>query len=150
MEKVILGLGGNVGDVRSTLESALSLLASRIGPLEKRSEIIKTEPWGKTDQPVFLNGCASFVTHLTPKQVLSHVLAIEIELGRVRKKEEKWGPRKIDLDILLWGSLVMQTKNLTLPHPYLHERDFVLTPLKEIAPNSIHPVLHLPIKQIKA
>lgn len=118
--------------------SAGELIRSRIGQPLSVSSFYETAPWGVTDQPAFLNQVVEVETSLQPEDVLRHILEIEHELGRVRY--ERWGARVIDIDLLYFGEDVRDTARLTLPHPRLHERKFVLIPMVEIAPDFIHPL----------
>ncbi len=130
--KVYIGLGSNLGDRVQNLRTALGLIA-RINSttVKKVSSFHVTAPIGKIDQPDFMNAVAFLYTTLTPHKLLSELLKIETKMGRVRT--EKWGPRIIDLDILTFDDLKINTPELIIPHPRMHERDFVLAPLKEIA-----------------
>lgn len=121
------------------LSEAATLLEGRIGAIVQQSGLYETAPWGVTDQPAFLNQVLAIDTDLGPKAVLAQTQAIEKQLGRVR--QEKWGARVIDIDILYYSQLILQTDTLTIPHPYLHQRRFTLVPLAEIAPDFVHPVL---------
>lgn len=133
-----IGLGSNLGDSLQTLESALATLADIAAiDLEARSHWYVTAPVGPP-QPDFLNGCALLTTTLTPQALLATLLEIEQQFGRVR--QERWGPRSLDLDLLLFDDLILETDTLTLPHPRLSERAFVLVPLAEIAPDWVEPV----------
>jgi 2-amino-4-hydroxy-6-hydroxymethyldihydropteridine diphosphokinase len=134
MVEALIGLGGNVGDVRDTLDKAVALLC-RGGDvlLRARSSDYLTPPWGIQDQPPFINLCIAVETELTPHELLSRAHAIEHTLGRERVKETRWGPRPIDIDLLAYGDLALQAPDLTLPHPRLFARAFVLAPLAEIA-----------------
>jgi 2-amino-4-hydroxy-6-hydroxymethyldihydropteridine diphosphokinase len=114
----------------------------------KSSSYYHTRPWGKTDQADFINAVVQVETELTPRELLELCLAIEKQMGRIR--DEKWGPRIIDIDILCYGTQVLQEPNLTIPHPYLHERAFVLVPLNEIAPDYVHPVLQQRVAELTA
>lgn len=136
--KTFLLLGANLGDRVQTLQRAADLIAERVGPVVRLSELYETAPWGITDQPAYLNQVLVVETNLEPEAVLTRTQAIEQELGRVRL--ERWGARVIDIDILYYDQLVLQTESLTIPHPYLHQRRFTLVPLAEIAPNFVHPV----------
>jgi 2-amino-4-hydroxy-6-hydroxymethyldihydropteridine diphosphokinase len=118
--------------------SAGALIQSRIGVLSKRSSFYETAPWGVVDQPAYLNQVLEVSTQLQPEEVLRYILEIEHELGRVRY--ERWGARVIDIDLLYFGDDIRDTARLTLPHPRLHERKFVLIPMVEIAPDFIHPL----------
>ncbi|AUD01261.1 2-amino-4-hydroxy-6-hydroxymethyldihydropteridine diphosphokinase [Spirosoma pollinicola] len=137
--KTILLLGANLGDRPHTLQQAVDLIAERVGAVVRQSGLYETAPWGVTDQPAYLNQVLAVETDLEPEAVLVQTQAIEHELGRVRL--EKWGARVIDVDILYYGQLVLQTERLSIPHPFLHQRRFTLVPLAEIAPDFVHPVL---------
>ena len=121
--EVILSLGSNLNDRENNLTKALSEL-SQICSLTKQSKIYETPPWGKTDQANFLNQVVVAETKLQPQELLEQIHLIEAKLGRVR--QEKWGPRIIDIDILYYGNLILNQENLIIPHPYLQERAFVL------------------------
>jgi 2-amino-4-hydroxy-6-hydroxymethyldihydropteridine diphosphokinase len=133
-----VGLGANLGDREATIRRALGLLASRpeieVGAV---SSLRETEPVGLVDQPRFLNGVARLETTLAPRELLDALLETERELGRERRV--RWGPRTIDLDLLLFGDTVLDEPGLTLPHPRLHERRFALEPLAELAPGERIP-----------
>ncbi|ODT69740.1 MAG: 2-amino-4-hydroxy-6-hydroxymethyldihydropteridine diphosphokinase [Pelagibacterium sp. SCN 63-23] len=134
MARAWLSLGANIGDPVTQLDEAMHRLAAhdRIAVVA-RSTIIRTKPWGKTDQPDFANMAAEIETGLLPVDLLHACLDIERDMGRVR--HEVWGPRLIDIDLIAYERLEMETAKLTLPHRFAHERDFVLTPLREIAPD---------------
>ncbi|MFD2571597.1 2-amino-4-hydroxy-6-hydroxymethyldihydropteridine diphosphokinase [Spirosoma soli] len=132
-------LGANLGNRALTLRKTVSLINERIGVVTQQSELYETAPWGVTDQPAFLNQVLVVETTLGPEAVLEQTKAIEQELGRVRL--ERWGARKIDIDLLYYDQLILQTDTLTIPHPYLHQRRFTLVPLAEVAPNFVHPIL---------
>ena len=138
MAEALLALGGNVGDVRSTFERALAMLREdgRVR-LKKRSSDYATPPWGITEQPPFVNSCVAVETDLAPDVLLGRVQSVERALGRQRAVEPRWGPRTIDIDILTYDDLTLTTPDLTLPHPRLLERAFVLVPLAEIAPDRV-------------
>ena len=121
------------------MQRATTHIGERVGTVTERSAVYQTAPWGVEEQPAFLNQALAVETELAPEEVLRHLLDIEHELGRVRY--ERWGARDIDIDMLYYGNLVMDTARLTLPHPRLHERRFALVPLSEIAPHFVHPVL---------
>ncbi|MBT9313955.1 2-amino-4-hydroxy-6-hydroxymethyldihydropteridine diphosphokinase [Leptothoe spongobia] len=133
-----IALGSNLGDSEQTIETTLARLdqidGMRVGA---RSRLYKTAPVGPP-QPDYINACAIVQTTLSPAQMLQVLLAIEASFGRIRR--ERWGPRTLDLDLLLYGDRVIDTPTLTLPHPRMHERAFVLVPLAEIAPDWQHPV----------
>jgi len=131
-----LGLGGNIGDVRKAMRQALASLAATQGvSLSRASSLYRTPPWGPVAQPPFLNLALLLRTSLGPRELLDLCLAIEAEQGRVRN--ERFGPRTLDIDILLYGDLVLTDERLTLPHPRLAERAFALVPLAEIAPDLV-------------
>jgi 2-amino-4-hydroxy-6-hydroxymethyldihydropteridine diphosphokinase len=132
--KALLALGGNVGDVRATLDRAETLLCEpRDVRVLARSSDYRTPPWGVTDQPPFVNRCLAVETALPPLALLDRVQAVERALGRDRSREQRWGPRTADIDILAYDDLVLDDPRLTLPHPRMFERGFVLEPLAEIA-----------------
>lgn len=130
-----VGLGGNLGDVRATLEEALVLLPTLPHTeLLRRSAIYRTPPWGNTRQPPFLNAAAELRTGLAPAELLAGLLALERRFGRDRASEQRWGPRRLDLDLLVFAGQRIDEPGLSIPHPRMHERAFVLVPLAEIAP----------------
>jgi len=138
MTEALLGLGGNVGDARTTLDEAVTLFAeSAKVKLIARSSDYRTPPWGVTDQPPFINCAIAVETALSPRALLDRALTVERALGRDRSQEQRWGPRTIDIDLLAYGDLSLDEPNLTLPHPRLFERAFVLVPLAEIVPERI-------------
>lgn len=146
MPKVYLLLGGNLGDRTLYLQQARESINRQVGTLTCSSKVYETAAWGKIDQPNFLNQVLEVQTELTPEKVLQSINAIEHELGRVR--QEHWGARVIDIDILFHDDLVLQTQRLTIPHPQLHLRRFTLLPLAELAPELKHPVLGKSITQL--
>jgi 2-amino-4-hydroxy-6-hydroxymethyldihydropteridine diphosphokinase len=135
MAEALLALGGNVGDVRATLARAIAMLCERndIRLLARSSDYL-TPPWGVEDQPPFVNLCIAVDTTLTPHALLARTQTVERAFGRDRAREQHWGPRPLDIDILAYDDLVLNEPDLTLPHPRLLERAFVLVPLAEIAP----------------
>jgi 2-amino-4-hydroxy-6-hydroxymethyldihydropteridine diphosphokinase len=138
LAETLLALGGNVGDVRATLDHAIAMLCEGAHVrLVARSSDYATPPWGVADQPPFVNLCIAVETDLTPHAPLERVQAIEHALGRGRAQERRWGPRPIDIDILAYDDVVLDGADLTLPHPRLLERAFVLVPLAEIAPERV-------------
>ena len=142
-----IALGSNLGDKEENLRRALELLEERGVEVVKVSTFICTEPYGVTDQPQFLNAVCQVRTSLEPLALLHTLLGIEQEMGRVRLRH--WGERNIDLDLLLYEDVIMDTPELKLPHPDMQNRDFVLLPLFEIAPELIHPVLRKNIRELK-
>jgi len=139
MQNVYIGLGSNLADPRAQVERALQALAALPQTtLRRRSRLYRSEPWGRADQPEFVNAVAALQTELAPRELLDALLAIEREAGRERGAT-RWGPRVLDLDILVYGDLLIDEPGLHVPHPHLHERAFVLLPLAEIAPNLLIP-----------
>jgi len=146
MSKAYIGLGSNVGDRKAHLADAFAALRkSKHIKLIKHSKLYETEPLGPP-QPDFLNAAAEIETDFSPLALLRELHRIENELGRVRK--ERWGPRVIDLDILLYEDSIMDTEQLSIPHLLMHEREFVLVPLAEIAPHAVHPTTGLTVGQL--
>jgi 2-amino-4-hydroxy-6-hydroxymethyldihydropteridine diphosphokinase len=132
--RVFVGLGGNVGDVEATLHEAIwALDGLPQTSLRMQSKFYRSPPWGRTDQADFLNAVVELRTQLAPRILLDYLLAIEERFGRVRGDGEKWGPRTLDLDLLVYGEETIDEPGMHLPHPYLHERAFVLVPMAEIA-----------------
>jgi len=141
-----IALGSNLGDSRAILESSLKILDQTPGiSLLAQSSFYRTAPVGPP-QPDYLNACALLKAEMSPQELLETLLAIEAKFGRVR--QERWGPRILDLDLLLFDNLILDTPNLTLPHTYLRERAFVLVPLVEIAPDWIDPISEKAIAQL--
>ena len=136
--KVYLGLGSNLGDREEIILKAISLIGERVGLVIRQSSLIETEPWGFESDNKFLNGVILCETTLTPRQVLRATQKIERELGKLRKHSTRRTPlsiyhdRPIDIDILLYDDLTIDEPDLKIPHPLMHERDFVMIPLKEI------------------
>jgi len=138
MADALIGLGGNVGDVRATLNEAVHRFADGAGvKLVARSSDYRTPPWGVTDQPPFINCAIAVETALPPRALLERALAVERALGRDRTREQRWGPRPIDIDLLAYGDVTLNEPDLILPHPRLFERAFVLVPLAEIVPEHV-------------
>ena len=146
MNRTYLLIGGNVGNRLKNMEKAAELIGLKAGDIGKRSAMYETEAWGKEDQPAFLNQVLRVQTDLEPKALLETILAIEKEMGRMR--EEKYGPRTIDIDILLYNDLVVESNDLSIPHPHLHLRRFARAPLAEIAASVIHPKLKKSIDEL--
>jgi 2-amino-4-hydroxy-6-hydroxymethyldihydropteridine diphosphokinase len=138
MAEALIALGGNVGDVRATFDRAVAMLGEGPGlSVVARSSDYRTPPWGVTDQPTFVNAVIAADTTLTPQDLLARAQTVERALGRDRTHEQRWGPRPVDIDILAYDDLALDTPGLTLPHPRLFERAFVLVPLAEIAPERV-------------
>lgn len=150
---VYIAFGGNLGDVETTIKSALELLERELGELLKKSKIYQTSPLtapgiNPSSVPNFFNGAAVFKTKLHPGQVLSACLRIEQVLGRTRDVNNQLASRTIDLDIALYDDLVIEQDNLIIPHPRLHLRDFVLVPLLDLESNLEHPVMKTPLSKL--
>lgn len=146
--KVYLLLGSNLGDRSGVLQLAVDRIGERVGEVVRVSGIYETAPWGVIDQPSFLNQVIAVATLYAPEEVLRLVLDIEHELGRVRY--ERWGARVIDIDILFYNDLILDSARLTVPHPRLQERRFTLIPLAEIAPDFVHPVFNQSLTELLA
>ena len=145
MPTVYLAFGTNLGDRLANLHAAIDLFPPSIVP-GPWSKIYETPPWGYKDQPAFLNMAVKCETDLDAASLLKRLKQIEVQVGRV--ESFRWGPRQIDIDILFYDDLVFESKSLTIPHPRLHERAFVLVPLADIAPDHVHPVLKKNVSQL--
>lgn len=139
MNEVYLLTGGNMGNRIHYLSGAKKEISNHCGPVLRSSSVYETEAWGKEDQEPFLNQVLCIQTNLSPEDLMTGIFRIEEGFGR--KREERYGPRLIDIDILLYNDLVVDHPGLTIPHPRMQSRRFVLTPLAEIAPGKMHPVL---------
>lgn len=143
---IYLSLGTNLGDRQLNLDKSMRLINKQVGSITKCSSVYQTKAWGVEDQPDFLNMVIEVETSFSPRFVLTTILAIETAMGRVR--ERKWYTRLIDIDLLFYNQYTTEEPNLIIPHPYLHQRNFVLQPLVEIAPLLEHPTLKKTIKQL--
>ena len=138
MAEALIALGGNVGDVRDTLREALAMLGRGPGiKVNRRSPSYLTPAWGVKEQPPFINCCAVIETTLSPHDLLKRVQDVERAFGRDRANEQRWGPRKLDIDIIAYDDVIMNEAGLTLPHPGVFERAFVLVPLADIAADRV-------------
>jgi 2-amino-4-hydroxy-6-hydroxymethyldihydropteridine diphosphokinase len=138
MANAIIALGGNVGDVRATFQRAIANICGMAqAALLARSSDYVTPPWGDEQQPRFINACIEIETSLDPHALLFTLQRVETKFGRDRSKETRWGPRTLDLDLIAYDDVTLQRPELTLPHPRLFERAFVLVPLAEIAPHRL-------------
>lgn len=145
--RVYVGIGSNMGDKLKYLENAVTSIKEDVScKILRISDIILTEPYGPVEQDDFMNGCIMMDTLYTPSELLRFLQKLENDANRVR--EEHWGPRTLDLDILLYDDLVTEDEELIIPHPEMHKRAFVLEPLKQIAPNVVHPLLHQRIRDM--
>lgn len=147
MAEVLIALGTNLGDRLENLRRALDCIAAKV-QIIRVSSVYETPPWGYTEQPPFLNLVLSGQTELEPQPLLEFLKSCEQALGR--RPTFRYGPRLIDLDILAYEDRILETPTLTLPHPHLHERAFVLVPLHEIAPNWTHPRLGKSVSELLA
>lgn len=147
MTTVYLSLGSNVGDRPGNLRAAVTALGQEM-TVTAISSLYATEPVGVADQPAFLNLALAADTDLPPHDLLALVKRIEVEVGR--RPTYRWGPRVVDIDIILYDELVLDIPDLVIPHPEMINRAFVLVPLAEIAPHAVHPTLHLPVADLLA
>ncbi|MEJ5226793.1 2-amino-4-hydroxy-6-hydroxymethyldihydropteridine diphosphokinase [Thermodesulfovibrio sp.] len=146
MNLIYLSLGSNLGDREKNLDTALSELKNEGIVILKKSSIYETAPWGYEKQPAFLNMAMEGLTLLEPYDLLKLIKEIENKMGR--KKTIKYGPRVIDIDIIFYNNIILNSEVLTIPHPLMHKRDFVLKPLCEIASEFIHPELKISVKKL--
>lgn len=147
---VYLSLGTNIGDRQRNIMQAINLLNERVGTVATLSSFLETEPWGFESANAFINIALAIKTDLTPTQLLKATQVIEKELGRtVKSSGDGYADRIIDIDILLYDDLILSQNDLKIPHPLMQERLFVLTPLAEIAPELVHPVLKTTIKNLE-
>jgi 2-amino-4-hydroxy-6-hydroxymethyldihydropteridine diphosphokinase len=147
MAKAYIGLGTNMGDRQRNLERAVELLPSEGVIVESVSGIYETEPWGFESETSFLNMAASLETEMPPEDLMKYLLSLEAIMGRIREGKG-YQARLIDIDLLFYDNLVIETPHLRLPHPLLHRRYFVLKPLNDIAPGLLHPVLGLTVAEM--
>lgn len=149
MTTVYLGLGTNIGNRKQNLTRAIEALSLALGPCTAQSSFIETAPWGFDSENAFLNCAVAFETELAPQELLDTTEKVEREMGRTTKSSGGiYHDRVIDIDILLYGSEIVETPRLTIPHPLMHMRDFVLEPLAEIAPHAIHPTTGKSIEEL--
>jgi 2-amino-4-hydroxy-6-hydroxymethyldihydropteridine diphosphokinase len=144
--EVFISLGSNLGDRAENLKKAIHALELNVGTIIRQSSVYETKPWGKSNQPDFFNQVILVHSDKSPEDCLLTVSAIEQQMGR--KREEKWGVRIIDLDLLYVGEAIIQTEKLSLPHPGIAQRRFVLVPLVEITPDFVHPELQKNHRQL--
>lgn len=146
MATVHIGIGSNLGKREENCAKAIGLLLEDGITVTRMSSMIETEPWGVTDQQKFINTAVKARTDLGPEELLAALKKIEFYMGRL--PSARWGPRLVDLDILFYDDLVMKTDDLEIPHPYIKDRDFVLKPLAEIAPEKMHPLLKKTVREL--
>ncbi len=144
---IAVGIGANLGERAETITQAISLIEQQVGKVVRKSSFVETAPLNSPDnpdlkQPPYLNGVILVESELTPEEAIKCLLEIETRLGRKRDKQLRWGPRVIDLDIIAYNEEEYNLPGLTIPHPEMHRRDFVLVPLCEIWPDWRHPVLN--------
>lgn len=144
---VYLALGTNLGNRAANLKEAIAALSPQM-EVKARSKVYETPPWGYAEQAKFLNQVVKVQTYVAPEPLLKHLKRLEVALGR--KPTFQYGPRKIDMDILFYDDLILETPALTIPHPHVHERGFVLLPLMDIAPELVHPVQGKTIRDLLA
>jgi 2-amino-4-hydroxy-6-hydroxymethyldihydropteridine diphosphokinase len=144
--QTFLLLGTNLGDRKKNLVDACRLIEESVGKIIKRSSVYETEPWGKKEQPEFFNQAIEVGTELSAREVLRAVTEIEKKLGR--KREERWGERTMDIDILFYGGEIIESENLVVPHPRIADRRFVLEPLAEIGGEVVHPVVKMKVREM--
>ncbi|MDP3259569.1 MAG: 2-amino-4-hydroxy-6-hydroxymethyldihydropteridine diphosphokinase [Thermodesulfovibrionales bacterium] len=148
MSIAYISIGSNLGDREENCRQAIKLIEKNGIAVRKQSRMYETEPWGVKDQPKFINMAIEVETDKKPEELLRVLEEIEKEIGRT--ESVKWGPRVIDLDILFYDDLILKSPDLEIPHPLLHEREFVLKPLCEIAPDKKHPVTGKTVKEMAA
>ena len=146
MSLVAISMGSNLGNRLSSLRKAILLLKKEGFNIIKTSDVFETPPFGVTNQPRFLNACLLIDTETNPADLLKKLKKIENEVGRIQRF--RWGPREIDLDIIFYDEKVIDGPSLKVPHPHMHERPFVLIPLKQISPQWVHPILKKTVEQM--
>lgn len=144
--EVLIALGTNMGNRAENLKKAIHAIELNLGHIVRQSSVYETKPWGNSNQPDFFNQVILIHSNKTPEECLLILFSIEKQMGRIR--EEKWGARIIDLDLLYVNGFIMKTETLSLPHPGITERKFVLIPLVEIAPDFVHPELQKNQRQL--
>ena len=144
-----ISLGSNLGDKKQNLEKTIQLIAERAGSVSAISSVYETQPWGYESSNIFFNMVIQINTKQSPTQLLTITKEIEKEMGRTEKTSElDYQDRIIDIDLIMYGNLILETPELVLPHPLFHKRQFVMEPLLEIAPDLVHPVLEKTIKEL--
>lgn len=146
MSKAILSIGTNMGDRLGGIRRACRMLHDLVGPILKSSDIFETSPWGVNEQQRYMNACVIIDTELSPEALLKVLKGIEESMGRL--KRERWMEREIDIDILLYDDRIVMGSDLVIPHALMHERAFVLYPLSTIAPDLVHPILSVSVREM--
>ncbi|OUV70035.1 MAG: 2-amino-4-hydroxy-6-hydroxymethyldihydropteridine diphosphokinase [Flavobacteriales bacterium TMED123] len=146
MNTIFLQLGSNMGEREAYLQTAIALIAEEIGSIQKRSKVYESVPWGVENQNNYLNQVIQIKSDFSAEDVLEKVLQIEHKIGRIRN--EKWGERIIDIDILFFNDLIIEKEGICIPHIHLHNRKFVLIPLNEIGTNFMHPKYNKTISEL--
>ena len=146
IKELYLLLGSNLGDKLTNLDTAKAAINTEIGKVEQFSSLYETEPWGKIPTETFINQMLKVSTRLSPQSVMVKIIAIEEAMGR--KREKKWENRIIDIDIIFYGTEILNTKTLNIPHPQFEKRNFAILPMLELAPDFIHPNLNQSIEEI--
>ena len=148
MAIVYLGLGTNIGDKHKNMTTAVTLLKERVGEVLALSDLYETEPWGFESDNSFLNAVLVMRTKLLPMDLLEATREVEIEMGRIEKSNGTYHDRIIDIDLLLVDDVILRNERLTLPHPLMQQRLFVMQPMAQVAPDLMHPVLHKTMREI--
>ena len=149
MSRVFLGLGSNLGDKREYINNALVFIEKRVGEIIALSDFYESQPWGYESSETYINAVAEISTGMEPNELLLVTQEIEREMGRKNKTTNgEYHDRIIDIDILLYDDLIIQTTELTIPHPCMHKREFVLKPLSEIAPKVVYPITGKTISEL--
>lgn len=147
-KQIVFSLGGNVGNVEEIFKKAIQLMEINVGKLTLKSSLYVTKAWGVENQPDFLNQVLVFNSNLKAIDVLNEILLIEKQLGRDRTKQKKWEQRPIDIDILFYGNEIIDLPELIVPHPFIQNRKFILSPLLEVLPNFVHPLFNKTIQEL--
>ena len=148
MKRCYLLIGANLGDVKANIEKSLILIAKKVGNIVAQSSLYQSEPWGYESTNIFYNICLEVNTHLSPLELLDITQEIELEIGRTSKTKKGYEDRLIDIDVLDYDGYILNSERLTLPHPRLHQRAFVLTPLFEIAPEFVLSSSNITISEL--
>lgn len=148
LRQIVLGLGGNLGDVQNSIREANAIIEQQLSVEVLSSGFYETQPWGNIQQPNFINSVSVFHSNNALSKIFGLIQSIEKQFGREREKEQKWGARNLDIDVLFFGNTVINTKKIEIPHPHIINRNFVLVPLAEIMADFVHPVFNTSISQL--